>query len=65
MARFTARGALSGAAACPKRSRACAPGTVGPDDGKMFAFADDRIAAKTTAPTRILRLKGYTSDFGA
>src|SRR6266851_3591226 len=65
MACFTASGAPSGAAACPKRSWARVPGTVGPDDGKMFAFADDRFAAKTAAPTRILRLRVYTTDFGA
>src|SRR5713101_9823770 len=65
MARFTARGAPAGAAACPKRRRARVPGTVGPEAGKMFAFADDTIAAKTAAPTRILGLRGYTTVFGA
>ncbi len=65
MARFTARGAPAGAAACPQRRRASVPGTVGPEAGKMFAFADDTIAAKTAAPTRILGLRGYTTVFGA
>src|SRR5213593_1907850 len=63
MARFTTSGAPSGAAAWPKRRRARAPGTVGPDDGKMFAFADDTIMAKTAAPIRILGLRGCTSRF--
>src|SRR6266705_4387244 len=65
MARFTARGAPAGAAACPKRRRARVPGTVGPEAGKVFAFADDAIATKTAAPTRILGLRGYTTVFGA
>ena len=60
MARFTASGAPSGAAACPERRRARVPGTVGPDAGKMFAFAVDTIAAKIAAPARILGLKEYT-----
>src|SRR5206468_5763896 len=63
MARFTTSGAPSGAAAWPKRRRARVPGTVGPDDGKMFAFADDTIMAKTAAPIRILGLRGCTSRF--
>ena len=63
MACFTASGAPSGAAAWPKRRRARVPGTVGPDDGKIFAFADDTIMAKTAAPIRILGLRGYTSRF--
>jgi len=29
----------------------------------MFAFADDTIAAKTAAPIRVLRLRGYTDRF--
>jgi len=62
-ARFTASGAPSGAAAWPKRRRARVPGTVGPDDGKIFAFADDTIMAKTAALIRILGLRGYTSRF--
>ena len=65
MARLTASGAPSGAAAWPKRRRACVPGTVGPEAGKGFAFAEDAIAAKTTAPIRILGLRGYTNCFGA
>src|SRR4029077_16068476 len=65
MARLTASGAPSGAAAWPKRRRARVPGTVGPEAGKGFAFADDTIAAKTVAPTRILGLRGYTHRFGA
>src|SRR5438067_5782047 len=63
MARFTTSGAPSGAAAWPKRRRARVPGTVGPNDGKMFAFADDTIMAKTAAPIRILGLRGCTSRF--
>src|SRR5438270_12063444 len=57
MARFTASGAPSGAAACPELRRARVPGTVGPDAGKMFAFAVDTIADKIAAPARILGLK--------
>ena len=61
MARFTASGAPSGAAACPELRRARVPGTVGPDAGKMFAFAVDTIAAKIAAPARILGLKICTA----
>src|SRR5439155_4647406 len=65
MARLTASGAPSGAAAWPKRRRARVPGTVGPEAGKIFAFAEDAIAAKRAAPTTILGLRGYTTNFGA
>src|ERR1700719_1409951 len=64
MARLTASGAPSGAAAWPKRRRACVPGTVGPEAGKGFAFADDTIATRTAAPIRILGLRGYTNRLG-
>src|SRR5438552_11016650 len=63
--RFTTSGADSGAAAWPRRRRARVPGTVGPDAGKVFAFADDATAAKRAAPITSLGLRGYTANFGA
>src|SRR5207253_9674892 len=63
MARFTARGAPAGAAAWPKRRRARVPGTVGPDAGKIFAFAEDAISATTAAPNRTLGFRECTDRF--
>jgi len=63
IARLTASGADSGAAALPARRRARIPGTVGPAAGKIFALADETIAARTAALITILGLRGYTDRF--
>ena len=55
MARLTAIGALSGAAACPpKRRRAVFPRTVGPEDGNGAAIVDETI--KIVVLKRILEI---------
>jgi hypothetical protein len=58
IARFTGSGALFGAAAWPKRSRATLAEVTGPFVGKRSADADERISPEMTMPNRIWRLTG-------
>ena len=60
MARFTASGASSGAAARPERKSALSPGTVGPDKGNGEAAVDEASAAKKAAPNKVFRVRQYT-----
>jgi hypothetical protein len=53
IARFTGSGALFGAAAWPKRSRATLPEVTGPFVGKRSADADGTINAKTAMIVKI------------
>jgi hypothetical protein len=60
IARFTAAGAASGAAAWPKRNLALFPGTVGPEEGKGLAITDDARAPKKAVPNKVLRIQECT-----
>jgi hypothetical protein len=57
---LTISGADAGAAAWPPRRRARLPGTVGPEDGKIFALAEEMIAVSTAALKRTFGLKENT-----
>ncbi|PYL07346.1 MAG: hypothetical protein DME33_10785, partial [Verrucomicrobia bacterium] len=56
--RFTANGAIFGAAAFPNRRCATFPVTTGPASGKGSADADGTINPKTAMLSRIWRLTG-------
>ncbi len=65
MARFTGNGAVFGAAAWPKRSRATLPEVTGPFVGKKSADADGRINPEMTTLSRIWRLTGSIDSSGS
>jgi hypothetical protein len=65
IARFTAAGASCGAAAWPKRSLALVPGTVGPEEGKGLAIADETSAPKNAMPNKVFKIREYTERLGA
>src|SRR5437588_4675817 len=65
MARFTGNGAVFGAVAWPKRSRATLPEVTGPFVGKRSADADGRINPEMTTPSRIWRLTGSINSSGS
>jgi len=62
MARFTATGAASGAAAIPARRRAEFPDTVGPEPGNGNAIADE-AAKQIVPPKRLRKILRYTVRF--
>src|SRR6266704_1239121 len=64
MARFTGNGAVLGAVAWPKRSRATLPEVTGPFVGKRSADADGRIDPEMTTLSRIWRLTGSIHSSG-
>jgi hypothetical protein len=65
MARFTGIGALFGAAAWPKRSRATLPEVTGPFVGKRSADTDGTIKAKTATIIKTWRQTGLINSSGS